>query len=85
MMSIMDKLTDKEDWEKKVFDDEIVSKWRREALAMPDESFWKLAIGDKRQWWDENGTLDTKDDWGARHDPLEGVINDTTFDYVGSI
>ena len=33
MMAIMDKITDKPDWDKKVFDDTIVQKWRHEALA----------------------------------------------------
>lgn len=33
MMTIMDKITDKPDWDKKVFDDTIVQKWRHEALA----------------------------------------------------
>ncbi|KAH3913763.1 hypothetical protein HBI56_079360 [Parastagonospora nodorum] len=43
MMNIMDKLTDKPDWHKKVFDEEIVAKWRKEALAIPDEELYKLA------------------------------------------
>jgi hypothetical protein len=47
MLSIMDRLTDKEEWHKKVFNDKIVSKWREEALAIPDAYFWKLAISDK--------------------------------------
>lgn len=33
MMAIMDKITDKPDWDRKVFDDTIVQKWRQEALA----------------------------------------------------
>ena len=33
MMAIMDKITDKPDWDKKVFDDTIVQKWRQEALG----------------------------------------------------
>ena len=33
MMAIMDKITDKPDWDRKVFDDTIVHKWRQEALA----------------------------------------------------
>ena len=33
MMAIMDKITDKPDWDKKVFDETIVQKWRQEALA----------------------------------------------------
>ena len=33
MMAIIDKITDKLDWDSKVFDDTIVQTWRREALA----------------------------------------------------
>lgn len=33
MMAIMDSITDKKDWDKKVFDDTIVQKWRQEALG----------------------------------------------------
>lgn len=33
MMAIMDKITDKPNWDQKVFDDTIVQKWRQEALA----------------------------------------------------
>jgi hypothetical protein len=49
MMDVMDKLTDKPDWHKKVFDEEIVAKWRKEALAIPDGELYKLAHsgGDK--------------------------------------
>ena len=36
MMAIMDKITDKPDWDKKVFDDTIIQKWRQEALATED-------------------------------------------------
>ncbi|KAF2106544.1 hypothetical protein BDV96DRAFT_507694 [Lophiotrema nucula] len=78
MMSIMDSLTDKEDWQRKVFDDGIVSKWRKEALAIPDEELWKLAISDKRQYWNEEGELSLHDEQeGCR---LEGIMNETTFD-----
>ena len=34
MMAIMDKITDKSDWDRKVFDDTIVRKWRQEALGI---------------------------------------------------
>lgn len=33
MMAIMNKITDKPDWDKKVFDESIVRKWRQEALG----------------------------------------------------
>jgi hypothetical protein len=47
MMNVMDKITDKPDWHKKAFDDNIVSKWRKEALAIPDEELFKLATSGK--------------------------------------
>jgi hypothetical protein len=86
MMSIMDRLTDKEDWQKKVFDDEVVSRWREEALAVPDEQFWKLAKFDKSQSWDEDGNLNVQDDWRVDHmEPLKGIMTTNTFDCVCSI
>ena len=33
MVAIMDSITDKPDWDKKVFDDVILQKWRQEALG----------------------------------------------------
>ena len=36
MMEMMDKITDKPDWNKKVFDDKLVRRWREEALATED-------------------------------------------------
>ncbi|KAK1757322.1 hypothetical protein QBC47DRAFT_375666 [Echria macrotheca] len=41
MMLVMDRLTDKPDWHVKVFDQDIVAKWREEALAWPDEDLWE--------------------------------------------
>lgn len=41
-MAIMDRLTDKPEWHRKVFDDAIVSKWKDEALAVPDEEWTKV-------------------------------------------
>jgi hypothetical protein len=83
MLDIMEKLTDKEDWHKKVFDEDIVSKWRKEALAVPDLYFWNLSISAKRQQW----TTDDKqpelhDDWGSEECELEGVMDDSTFETV---
>jgi hypothetical protein len=83
MMSIMDRLTDKEDWQKKVFDEEIVSKWCGEALAIPDEQFCRLATSDKAQYWDEEGNLSMRDDWSAQDKkPLKGIMNAHTFHRV---
>ncbi|KAI7784137.1 hypothetical protein LA080_010449 [Diaporthe eres] len=35
MLGVMNALTDKPDWHKKIFDDEIVAKWKQEACALP--------------------------------------------------
>jgi hypothetical protein len=35
MLEFMGSITDKPEWERKVFDEEIVAKWRAEAKAMP--------------------------------------------------
>ncbi|KAA8893383.1 hypothetical protein FN846DRAFT_788030 [Sphaerosporella brunnea] len=35
MLKLMNRITDKPGWEKKVFDDTIADKWKREALATP--------------------------------------------------
>jgi hypothetical protein len=34
MMAVMDRLTDKPDWERKVFDEEILTKWGKEVMDM---------------------------------------------------
>ncbi|KAK6607426.1 hypothetical protein H4I96_03661 [Botrytis cinerea] len=78
MMSIMDGLTDKEDWHTKVFNEEIVSKWRAEALAIPDEQFWMIAIRDKQQTRNNHGKISTNHDNVDRR--LEGIMNASTFD-----
>jgi len=81
MMNIMEQLTDKEDWHKKVFDEEIVTKWRKEVLATPDEEFWKLAKSGKSQYWsrEDGGEVRLYDD---DHDWVqipEGIMSETSF------
>ncbi|KAK1831506.1 hypothetical protein QBC39DRAFT_283218 [Podospora conica] len=39
MMVVMDRLTDRADWDTKVFDDESVALWRSEVLSWPQETF----------------------------------------------
>ena len=36
MMELMNRLTDKTGWETKVFDEEIVAKWKAEAIGAPE-------------------------------------------------
>lgn len=84
MMSIMDNLTDKLDWHKKVFDEVIVSKWRDEALKIPDEHFWELAFRDKVQHWDQEGKLQLRNDSMINNTKqLKGIVDQATFDCVG--
>jgi len=54
MMLIMDRLTDKPDWQRKVFDQKITSKWIDEALALPDDLFTGdgVAGGSEEEWKD---------------------------------
>ncbi|CAG9948297.1 unnamed protein product [Clonostachys rosea f. rosea IK726] len=46
MMIVMDRLSDKPDFHRKVFDDAIVARWIDEALAIPDNSLWdEIVLG----------------------------------------
>ncbi len=47
MMHVMELLTCKEDWNKKVFDEEAVEKWRKEALHIPNDHLLRLATDGK--------------------------------------
>jgi hypothetical protein len=80
-MDIMEKLTDKENWHVKVFDEDVVAKWRKEALAIPDDHFWNLAVTAKRQHW---GTDDLQPQLHDESDEceLEGIMDDSTIDTV---
>ncbi|KAB8294724.1 hypothetical protein EYC80_006686 [Monilinia laxa] len=82
MMNIMDKLMDKEEWHRKIFDEAIVSKWREEALAIPDENFCKLAIRDKLQFWNYRDQVTLRDDGIPDNlELLAGVVSEGSFDY----
>lgn len=43
-MVLMDRLSDKVDWHKKVFDEEIVAKWRKEALEQPEDKLFSQVV-----------------------------------------
>lgn len=47
MMILMDRLTDKVDWHKKVLDEEIVAKWRKEALEQPEDDLYSQITENK--------------------------------------
>ena len=80
MMIIMDQLTDKPDWHKKVFDDTIVEKWRKEALEYPDKVLWSKATG-------RGGPHGTNDagQWQMSLAPLTGIISEEAFHYVSIV
>lgn len=42
MMAIMNKTTNKPDWDQKVFDDTIAHKWRQEALATEGTTYGRV-------------------------------------------
>ncbi|KAF2126696.1 hypothetical protein P153DRAFT_368765 [Dothidotthia symphoricarpi CBS 119687] len=79
MMSVMEQLTEKEDWHKKVFDDKIVAKWREEALAIPNYELWKLATSAKRMYRN-NVTEMFQFQNDSDVEPLEGIMTEKTFD-----
>lgn len=81
MMSVMEKLTDKPGWHKKVFDDEIVERWRREALSIPDVDLWNLAIGGKYQCHRTNdGELEVRNDKPSNIKIPEGILSEMSFE-----
>ncbi|KAK3339955.1 hypothetical protein B0T25DRAFT_365827 [Lasiosphaeria hispida] len=47
MLNLMDRLTDKPNWHEKLFDDQIVAKWRDEALAQPEDALYAQIIEDR--------------------------------------
>ncbi|KAH7402048.1 hypothetical protein DE146DRAFT_452216 [Phaeosphaeria sp. MPI-PUGE-AT-0046c] len=49
MMDIMEKITDKPDWHKKIMNDEIAAKWRQEALDIPDEKLYSFTDGNSEK------------------------------------
>jgi hypothetical protein len=71
MMNIMETLTDKDDWHKKVFDERIVAKWREEAREIPDEHFWDLA----------EAPSSGREHTHQTENPAR-ILNDKSFDYV---
>jgi hypothetical protein len=44
MMHLMDKLTDKADWHRKIFNEAIVHKWRQEALAQSERELYDYIV-----------------------------------------
>lgn len=77
MMDIIEKITDKPDWHQKVFDEEIVGKWKEEAMAVPDDIWVKAAAAPGSQW----------DVMRRRKRPakrITGVISEKVWEYVSA-
>lgn len=49
MMMIMDKITDKPRWQQKVFNDDIVEKWRKECMGRSEEGLFARIMQGKEQ------------------------------------
>ncbi|KAF2744937.1 hypothetical protein M011DRAFT_153165 [Sporormia fimetaria CBS 119925] len=80
MMHIMEQLTDKPEWHKKVFEEDIVAKWRREALEIPDEVFCQMAGSAKKQRW-KKGEIEFEDDDGWVDSEIQGVMSEAAFEF----
>ena len=68
MMMLMDCLTDKVNWHKKVLDEQIVAKWRKEALEQPEDELYLQVTEGKTS---ENVFK-----------PRGCIISEASFDYV---
>lgn len=76
MMLVTDRLSDKPDWHKKIFDNNITAKWRAEALAWPDDDLWSRATRGKSVYRQEDA-----DETREERD-IENILNDECFDFV---
>ncbi|KAG7099591.1 hypothetical protein E1B28_001421 [Marasmius oreades] len=72
MLAVMNELTDKPEWERKVFDDGIVGKWKIEALKKPDTDFSEKMfdycineLRDKASYFSKTGHIAVLDTRGA--------------------
>lgn len=83
MMDVMEKLTDKENWHRKVFDEDIVAKWRKEALAVPDADFWTLATYAKLQMWPNDDGPPVFENPSSLECGLTNIMDEATFQSVG--
>jgi len=79
MMIVMEALTDKPEWHNKVFDDAIVAKWRKEALAIPDEVFWDQSTSFKTE---DPANPDEHPRYVAPALNSVGLLSEKAFDWV---
>ena len=83
MMDVMEKLTDKQDWHKRVFDAEVVEKWKKEALAIPDQAQWDLSVSGKYQHFPESSDeFVIPIDDGLRRQNSSGIMTEQAFNCV---
>lgn len=88
MMAIVSQLTDKPDWHRKVFDEEIVAKWKKEAMAVPDNVWVQAAAAPNSKW---EAVLSAKEEEQDEEDdderlpPIRGVISDQVWEYVSAL
>ena len=88
MMHVMELLTCKEDWSKKVFDHEFVEEWRKEVLDIPNDHLLRLATDGKGAVHMEPGSHElyigiTEETEGWPHETKpECVLTLQMFNYV---
>lgn len=68
MMILMDQITDKPNWQVKVFDEIIVMRWKEEAATQSEEGIFKLIMRDKMT--------------SSVPQPTGRIVSDAVFDYV---
>lgn len=76
MMDIMSKLTDKPEWDRKVFDEDIVAKWKEEAMALPDDVWVKIAAAEGSEW------IRPRESRFPRPRPIPGILSEEAWNYV---
>lgn len=92
MMAVMDQLTDKPEWYRKVFDDEIVGKWKVEVMAVADDEWMGIAAAPGSDWVGDIRRLHfIREDGRSNMITQErlsvegwGIMSDEAFDYVSS-
>lgn len=67
MMILMDRLSDKPNWDEKVFNEDIVAKWRQEALTQDETGLYQAILSGKRIPMPERTR----------------IVTEQAFDYVG--
>lgn len=76
-------LTDRANWHHKVFDEETVSEWRKEALAIPDAYLWDISVSEKSQEWPDDDGLPVLKLSAFLECKLESIMEEATFQSVG--